>query len=233
MGKNINIHPVQVEILLILLFKQRARFSDLNKAGLTNDHFTFHLKQLQEDKLVIKQANGKYSLTKKGKEFANRFDTDEAIIERQAKVGVLVCCVKKEKGKNKYLIQQRLKQPYYGFHGFLTGKIRWGERVETAAARELKEETGLKGTLKLVGVKHKMDYSKKNKLLEDKFLFVFGASNTKGKLLENFEGGKNMWLTEREINKLPNLFDGVDETLVMSKKNKFVYSETKYKVKRY
>ena len=42
-----------------------------------------------------------------------------------------------------------------------------------AARRELKEETGLEGKLELVGVKHKMDYSQKGNLLEDKYFFVF------------------------------------------------------------
>lgn len=232
MSTELQIHPVQANILIALLFKPVARFSDLNTLNISNDHFAFHLKKLTKLGIVRKTKN-KYQLTKKGKEFANRFDTENAVIERQAKVGVLVCCVKKHKGRYKYLVQQRLKEPYYGFYGFLTGKVRWGDTVEETAKRELKEETGLTGTMKFLGVKHKMDYEKESSLLEDKFFFVFKATNTKGELIKEYEGGKNIWLTEGEINKLPDLFDAVDESVFMIKKGGFHFSETKYKVRGY
>ena len=107
------------------------------------------------------------------------------------------------------------------------------EAVEETAARELKEETGLAGRLTSVGIKHKMDYSKQGELLEDKYFFVFRATNLKGRLVVDFEGGKNQWLTKKEISKLPNLFDGVDETVKMLNQDKLVFSETKYTVSSY
>lgn len=229
----LEIHPVQANILRVLLFKPKARFSELNVAHLSTDHFTFHVKRLVEVGLIEKKEGEAYQLTIVGKEFANRFDTESVTLERQAKVGVLITGVKKEKGVYKYLVQQRLKQPYYGHYGFLTGKVKWGETVWETAARELEEETGLSGKLILVGVKHKMDYSKKEKLLEDKYFFVFRAANLKGKLIRTFQGGKNQWLTRGEITKLPDLFDGVDETIEMVNQNKFVFSETKYTVSSY
>lgn len=226
------IHPIQVNILLVLLFRTKARFSRLNTLKAPSDQFNFHLKELVKATLIEKSGN-LYQLTIKGKEFANRFDTQKLIPERQAKVAVLVCCVKKEGNTFKYLVQKRLKQPYFGFHGFLTGKIRWGETAYEGAARELKEETGLEGKVELVGIKHKMDYSEKKELLEDKFFFTFKASNLSGKLIEKFDGGENLWLTEREIYDLHNLFDGVDATLEMVGGKDLSFVERKYKVKKY
>jgi ADP-ribose pyrophosphatase YjhB (NUDIX family) len=233
METDLYIHPAQVKILKSLLFKPRARFSELNKAKLTNDHFSFHINSLLEAKLIVKISSGKYRLTTKGKEFANRFDTIKEEIEKQAKIGALVVCIKRSGGKTKYLISQRLKQPYYGCYGFITGKVHWGETVLDSAERELKEETNLKANLKLVAIEHKMDYSQKGKLLEDKFFFVFKATKTKGKLKVNFEGGKNIWLTKKEILKLPSLFEGVIRRFELVKLKHLSFLETKYKVKKY
>ncbi len=235
MDKELKIHLAQVQILRALIFKPEARFVELNKSNLSSDLFSFHIKSLIEAGLLVKNINNSYSLSAAGKEFANRFDMDseKVSIEKQAKLGVLLCCIKRESSQTRYLLQQRLKQPYFGFHGFITGKVKWGETVFETASRELEEETGLSGDLTLVGVKHKMDYSQEQQLLEDKYFFVFRAERLKGELIESFEGGKNIWLSQKEILVLPNLFDGVEETIEMVSQDKVVFSESKYTVKGY
>lgn len=229
MGVEINIHPVQGKILRDLLFKTKARFSHLNSKNLENDHFSFHLSKLVELGLVEKTKDKFYFLTANGREFANRFDTEKIIIEKQAKVSVLLIPTK----GNKYLVQKRLKQPYFGFYGFVSGKIKWGETLNEAALRELKEETNLLGKVTLVGIKHKMDYAISGNILEDKYFFVFKVNKTTGNLFDKFEGGENIWLTLKEILKLPDLFDGVAETIKMSKSKKLLLREDKYTVKSY
>ncbi len=221
-------HEIQTKILKELLFKPVAKFSDLNVTDMTNDHFTFHIKRLVELELVQKTDSG-YELSVSGKEFANRMDTDALALERQAKTTVLLVCIK----NNKYLVQQRLKQPYFGFHGFISGKTRWGETVSETAIRELAEETGLTGVPQFIGMRHKMDYSVLGELLEDKFFFVTKFVNPTGKLIENYEGGKNIWLTEKDILKLPNLFPDMAEFLTLYKSKTFFFSERKYKVDKY
>lgn len=227
MKTEIDIHPVQARILRVLLFKPRARFAELNVEKLTTDHFTFHVKQMVASGLIHKTNKGDYELTIRGKEFANRLDTEEINVEPQAKVSVLIVPIKEEKGLRKYLIQQRLKHPYFGFHGFFSGKIRKGETIYETAQRELKEEAGLEGDLVLKAVKHKMDYSPKGELLEDKF-FLFLAGNLKGGFIEKFEGGRNLWLTERQIFKLSKLFKDVRQTIDFVNKKRLQFSEKKY-----
>lgn len=229
MSIEIDLHKIQKDILLYLLFNQIGSFSKLNKNKVSNDQFNYHLKRLVELGLVRKAKNNLYTLTTKGKEFANRLDTDNKVYEKQAKIGVLIVTV----NKNKYLIQQRLKEPYYGYYGFLTGKIRLGETVLETAARELKEETGYNAKLELLGIKHKMDYSKKGNLLEDKFFFTVKATSPSGKLKRKFKGGKNTWLTESQIKNIANLFDGVEESIFIIKGSKFLFSETKYIVDKF
>jgi 8-oxo-dGTP pyrophosphatase MutT (NUDIX family) len=228
-------HQIQNNILKILLFKEKARFAELNTDNISNDHFTFHLKRLIEQKIIEKDEQGFYNLTIIGKEYANRLDTDakDVDIERQAKLGVLVVCVGNFGKERKYLVQQRLKQPYYGFFGFVTGKIKWGETVYEAGQRELKEETGLEAELALAGIEHKIDYSDKNELLEDKYFYVIKGTNLAGQLLETFEGGKNIWLTKQDIEKLPDLFDDVLKIIQVIDKEKFTFFEDKYNVNGY
>ena len=221
-----DLHPVQFEILKFLLFRCASRFSQLNTLDLPTDHFNFHLKALVTEGLVEKNGE-KYDLTIKGKEFGNRLDTDNAGVEKQAKVSVLIVCV----DEDKYLVQQRLKQPYFGYYGFFGGKIKYGDTPLETVKRELKDETGLTAAkITLVSLKHKMDYSKTGELLEDKYFFIFKVEGVKGKLIEEFEGGRNLWLTKSEILKLPNLFDGVDTTLATIGQKQFSYIEKKYRV---
>ena len=192
------VHQAQVDILHVLLFKPDAGFAELQKAsGLTSDHFNFHIKQLLEQEFVAKNAEGKYHLTPKGKEFSNRFDTDAREVERQPKVAV---CLIIQDDEGRTLMQQRLKQPYYGWWGRPTGKIRWGETIMQAAARELMEETGLEADLTFRGVYHKMDYNQETgELLEDKIFFNIAGANPRGELTVEFEGGRNQWMTDDEV----------------------------------
>lgn len=142
-------------------------------------------------------------------------DTDTIKFERQGKVDVLVIGVQEGK-EPKYLVQQRKKQLFYGFYGYVTGKVRWGEEIIEAATREFVEETGLTGSPILLGVEHKMDI-KDGKVLEDKFFHVCRVNNPKGDLIGDFEGGRNLWLSGKEIHDLPKLFPDVFDVLEMVK----------------
>ena len=213
---NDTMHPAQVAILHVLLFSPSASFSELQrKSKLSSDHFNFHIKQMILQELIHKSADGQYGLTIAGKEYANRFDTDERVIERQPKVAVLLAI---ETQDGKVLCQERLKQPFYGFWGRPTGKIRFGETIMEAAARELMEETGLIADLQCVGVLHKMDYTQDGQeLLEDKIFFVIKGVNPRGDFREQFEGGRNAWLTRNEIAKLDNAFPALSHRFPLNR----------------
>lgn len=228
-------HQIQNNILSALLFEKTLRFSELNTNRISSDHFTFHLRRLIDQGLVEKNKDGSYVLTIIGKEYANRLDvnSEKVEIEKQAKTGVLVVCIDDSGSKRKYLVQQRLKHPYFGFYGFITGKIKWREGVYEAALRELEEETGLKAKLDLISVEHKRDYSKKGKLLEDKFFYIVKATNQTGQLIESFEGGRNTWLTEKEIKNLPDLFGDALKVIEVTNRGKFTFFEAQYDVKYY
>ncbi|OGM31012.1 hypothetical protein A2630_01610 [Candidatus Woesebacteria bacterium RIFCSPHIGHO2_01_FULL_44_10] len=193
------LHEIQLEILKKLLFADKLRFTDMKPdPEMENNQFTFHLDQLIEFDYIQKGPRH-YSLTSKGKEYANRMDTDKTKIALQSKVSAWVCCSRQKNDQAQYLIYTRLKQPFYGCQGFLSGKVRYGEKIIDAAKRELKEETGLTGEPQIIMIKHYLVYNKNYKeLLEDKFMFLCLVKNPKGKLKANNEG-KFEWVGEKDL----------------------------------
>lgn len=210
-----DVHAAQTSILRHLLFTPASGFAELQKTtNLTSDHFTFHVKKLIESGMVEK-VEEKYRLTPRGKEYANRMDTDENEIEKQPKVSVALIVERQNGDRREFICQQRLKQPYYGFFGRLGGKVRWGESFEDAAARELLEETGLTGQFTFSHVFHKKDYRKSDgSLLEDKVFIIMHCSSVSGEMIVNFEGGKNYWMTQEELIAQDKVFESARDFVV-------------------
>lgn len=230
-----NVHTAQSSILRALLFAPHVNFATLQKTTeLTSDHFSFHIKKLIAAGLVQKSPDG-YSLTSSGKEYANRMDTDENEIEKQPKVSVALLVERQVGKRREFIVQQRLKQPYYGFYGRLGGKVRWGESFEEAAARELTEETGLQGSFAFSHIFHKRDYRKSDgNLLEDKIFVIMHCSNASGEMAEAFEGGKNFWMTQEEFVRQDKLFESARDFVVYHDKGvsyhsqEYVYDDKEY-----
>jgi ADP-ribose pyrophosphatase YjhB (NUDIX family) len=204
------VHVAQTIILRELLFTTHASFGALRKlTSLESDLFNFHLKKLIEHRYVEKQTTGRYALTVKGKTYANRMDASEGMIEKQPKLSVVVII---EDSDGKQLFQERRKQPYYGYWGHPTGKIRWGETIVQAAERELREETGLTAKLRVVGLYHKLDYDKTSlELREDKYFCIVHGIEAQG-LLQDSLGCHNEWLTVQEFLAKPKRFGDPAET---------------------
>ncbi|MCA9325888.1 NUDIX hydrolase [Candidatus Saccharibacteria bacterium] len=209
MSLEVKIHDAQTKILRELLFHPQAGFSELQKpTGLTSDHFNFHVARLQELGLMEKLGRGQYRLTPRGKEYANRLDTDNNTIERQPKIAVILAIERRIEGRTEYIFQERLKNPYFGFWGLPSGKVRWGETIVETARRESLEETGLDADFAVAGVYHEhVRQMESNEILEDKVFFVVKGTNPRGKFLDNFEGGHNEWMTFEEADTKDKKFD--------------------------
>lgn len=226
-------HEIQMKILRELLFKPNSRFTDLNVKELTSDHFSYHINNLIESEMVEKNKQGLYSLTTKGKEFANTMDEETSEIEKQPKVAVLVIAMRKIKSNDQIVIQKRLKEPYYGYQGFFSGKVRFGEKIYDAAMREMKEETDLEGDLELRGIFHDIVYSKEGKLLEDKIFHVFFAQNCRGELKERFEGGENRWLDRKKFKNMDKKYYSEDDIYDFAFNNDKFYEEKVYEINEF
>ncbi|MFI5241144.1 MAG: NUDIX domain-containing protein [Microgenomates group bacterium] len=194
-------HEIQLQILKKALFADKLRYSDLKPdPDMENNQFDFHLDKLIADGLIEKKDR-EYKLTNKGKEYANRMDTDRVNIPHQGKIGAMICCTKTKNNLTEYLIYTRLKQPFFGCQGFPTGKIAYGEKVVDGAERELLEETGLKGKAQVVAIKHYLVIDKQSdQLVEDKYMYLCLIKNPSGKLTPNDEG-KFEWVKEADFKK--------------------------------
>ncbi len=204
-------HNHQIIILKELLFKPDSKFKDLNIKDLTSDHFSYHINALIDHGLVRKKITGKYELTNRGKEIANTLDTDHLEFEKSPKVAVMLIIIREsEEGKLQLLMQERLKQPYFGYKAFLTGKCKFGELIEDTAQRELEEETGFTDAeFKLKFINHEIIRNPQGELLEDKLMHTFICRNPKGEYIEEFEGGRNFWIDMSEFKDLsPKYYHG-------------------------
>lgn len=226
MTLEVKVHAAQTGILRELLFVRQAGYAQLQKpTGLTSDHFNFHILRLVELGMVEKVARGQYRLTLKGKEYANKLDTDRKTIERQPKVAVLLGVEREQGTKRQLLFQKRTKNPYYGYLGFPTGKITWGETIMQTAARELMEETGLEADYQIMGLYHEhTTIAGTDEFIEDKMFFAVRCYNVTGKLIDKFEGGENDWMTIEQARKYPKRYSSFETELeiVEGKQGPFV-----------
>ena len=160
-------------------------------------------------------------------------DTEKTIIEKQAKLGVMLIIEKEEDGKKYVLVQKRLKEPYYGFQGFVTGKIAWGENILMTAARELEEETGLTAELEFKYIIHELVYLKENgRLLEDKFFFVVNATKPLGEL-NSLPSGENRWVLCSEFNQQDKLYYDEIEVYDLMKSGKSGFIEKEFLIEEF
>jgi ADP-ribose pyrophosphatase YjhB (NUDIX family) len=228
MSLEVNIHEAQTLILRELLFRPTAGYAQLQKpTGLTSDHFNFHISRLVELGLVEKAGRGLYKLSLGGKEYANKLDTASNTIERQPKLAVMLAISREGNGKEQFLIQERVKNPNYGFFGFPTGKVRWGETIIDTANRELFEETKLKANFEVAGIYHEhVRLQETHKLMEDKLFFICRGRNVRGVLQTEFEGGKNQWMTLDELQKKDKKFKSLEFELKIIKRDTWLIEET-------
>lgn len=217
-----------MKILSQLLFNPKSRFRDLNKDHLTTDHFSYHLRTLVGSGLV-KKEDSKYSLTSKGKMLAGKIDTAVHKVEKQPKVSVVIIPHKTVKGKEMFLIQERTKEPYFGYKGFITGKIKYGETITETAERELKEESGVGGKFRFCYEIHEMVYDKlTGEQLEDKFFHIIECYDLVGKVSDKTPEGKNKFVTESEFKKMKPIYHNEIDLLDWFLKREFGFKEQKY-----
>lgn len=208
MSLEVKVHEAQTLILRELLFHPSASYAQMQKpTGLTSDYFNFHISRLVELGFVEKIARGQYKLSRRGKEYANKLDTENNTIERQPKVSVILV-IWKDAAKKQLLLQERLKNPFFGFWGYPTGKISWGETVLQTAQRELKEETNLDGNFTYHGIYHEHAKDADSaELLEDKLFLITETVGPTGEM-KDAEGCHNEWINLSDALNFEKKFPG-------------------------
>jgi ADP-ribose pyrophosphatase YjhB (NUDIX family) len=201
------IHYYQKELIKKLTMNEKPlRFNQLLLEGLESEHMNYHLKVLNDLKLVEKE-NGKYKLTNKGKDYSNLLDDNIEKEEKQPKTSVILTIVRDNNGEQEQLLCKRLRHPYYGKVGRLTGKVRFGETIVDAARRELYEETGLTAEeISLSGIYRKIRKDD-DTTVQDVFFYIMKVEKLKGNLISKSNFQENFWTNKQDCDKRDDLYD--------------------------
>ena len=200
MNLQLPLHPSRLQVLYALRHAPHARYTDLMRAtGLESDVFKFHLRALTQNMLVRKNNDGTYSLTTKGKEFANNLDETSGQRDRSPKLSMIIIASSKKDDEDVYLFHQRHRNPFYGYWGFLSGPVIWGRSIEDSAKGEFLKQTGLSAMFRVYGFCRVRDYlAPDSALIEDKLFAIVIASVEQDKL-QAWHGGANQWMTPSEL----------------------------------
>lgn len=196
----LKLHYYQRELVEKLALTPMLRFNELLIDGLESEHMNYHLKKLVEFDLVAK-GKTHYRLTDAGKDYSNLLDDDSKAPEKQPKTSIIIWGVRKnEAGEIEYLVNRRLRQPYYGKVGRLTGKVRFGEALQQAAERELYEETGLTAKFyQLQEIYRKMRKREDGAFVQDVLFYIFFVKDFSGTLIEKTPFQENFWVTKHDV----------------------------------
>lgn len=204
----IAIHKLQKILLKKLTLAPQLRFRDLSISGLESEHMNYHLKKLISLQLVTKTDNN-YELIDFGKDYTNLLDDNVDIVEKQPKTSIIVNAVRKNaQGEVENLMSKRLRQPYYGKVGRISGKVQFGETFEQATARELIEETGLTtDKYHLTELYRKMRKRENNEFVQDVIFYISKVINPSEALISKTKCQENFWITQVEIQKRDDVYD--------------------------
>jgi 8-oxo-dGTP pyrophosphatase MutT (NUDIX family) len=207
---------IQKEILSLCSFiKSGAKYSQLKPKTSTieNDLYNYHLQQLVKNGYLEKTDN-LYFLTQHGKSVVTNIDEETMKIYTNYKVSTYLCPVV----NNKILLYKRLKHPQYGYTGFISAKIAYGERALDTAKREFMEETSMEADFKIIGNMRQIRHSAEDKVIEDGIFYICYTDKVSGTLLETNKEGEYFWVDidkVHEIDKIfkPSLEIGVNEII--------------------
>jgi ADP-ribose pyrophosphatase YjhB (NUDIX family) len=123
------------------------------------------------------------------------------VVEKLPKTSMLLVVVRvNSEGVEEYLLNKRLRQPYYGKVGFLTGKPHFGETFQEAVRRELFEEAGLHAErIELVGIYHKIRKDGNGVPVQDVIFYRHVVTEVSGTLIEKTPLQENFWATAAEL----------------------------------
>lgn len=196
---------LQKAILNKLMFSLGLKYSELHEVTDNHDLFNYHLRYLHEKGYIEKKDN-LYILTAEGRKYVG-FMEEDGKIQEKFKVGMFIDIVRKVNNKTELLLFKKLKHPHYGYIGTVSGKLKWGENIETNLKRELKEELNIE-PLKwdIIGVVKEIMLNEKYEKVCDAVFFIVTVTEFVGEPeLKGIEG-EYFWYDIDEILKLDKIF---------------------------
>lgn len=196
-------HHIQRQIVYQLAFADSLRFSELQPADLENKLFTYHLKKLVVAKLIVKLADGSYSLTSEGRRMG------KGVLRREQKhvdraYSILLLAIRRG---DDWLIFKRHTHPLIGLSGFMQARPIADELATKTAMRTCKEQTNLDGRFTVHG--HGFFRMYRNDELESFINFtLLICTDTTGDLVTRSEFGEYQWQASPDFlgpDMLPNM----------------------------
>ena len=189
-----DMHEAERQIILKLIHAPQATFNELwSKQGESNA-FAYHVNKLESQRLIEKIENGTYQLTAEGRKLSAFIEGDTG---SRAEFPTLTIIMFVRRG-DEYLCQKRLKEPFYGYWGFIAGKINFGWNVFDCATRDLKEESGLIATDWTLKAIEQAKTFEDDKLLHHHYMFIVETFDPKGELKPDTHKAHNEWITLEE-----------------------------------
>lgn len=217
MAEQILDHDMQRQVLLKLIHHPEMGFNELWAKQGESNKFAYHIHRLEQQDLIHKTERGTYALTEEGKKFSAFVEGDTGT---KAEFPTLTIIILAKDTNGQYLCQRRLKEPFYGYWGFVSGKINFGQNLFECASRDLLEEAGLVATKwKLRGFEQTKTYEEgtdnltnheaannneahgekaPRKLLFHHYLFIVETNNPTGTLKEKTHKAEHAWMTMEE-----------------------------------
>lgn len=209
---------IRKNIILKMIHKPEAKFSELWDKDVESNTFAYHLKKLESEGLIEK-CDEVYILTSEGKKLTAFIEGNTG--DRAALPTPTVVVVVMREGK--LLCQRRLKEPFYGYHGFISGKINFGFNVLECAKRDLMEEANLEADFEFKGMGMTKTFNN-NKLGFHHFFYYVLATNPKGELKQKTHKAENFWIKLEDTENLER-FPDFDDIVQLLQQNSFFIRE--------
>jgi ADP-ribose pyrophosphatase YjhB (NUDIX family) len=195
------LHHIQKSIINVLATTDPARYADLKPVDMDGNQFTYHLKQLMTDKMVVKNDDGTYSLTEKGRTYlVYRYEN----LDKAAHTIFLVII----RHQDKVLLRERKVQPMLGYVGFVHGEPVADESLNVTVQRRIKAKTGIdidpnnitthgSGLIRIVKDGQTQSFSHA--------IIVETSVNNDELPIQEDETGRNFWLRDDDQSPVKNL----------------------------
>jgi ADP-ribose pyrophosphatase YjhB (NUDIX family) len=220
-------HPIQRSILLKLIHTPEATFTELLGDERDSNKFAYHIGVLETKNIILKN-NNKYTLSAEGKKISAFIEGDTGS-DAKFPTFTNVLIIKDDNNKDRILVQKRLKEPFYGYWGLISGKINFGLNIEECAKRDIEEETGLiAADAQFLGINEAKTFEDSN-LSFHHIMFYVRLSNLSGTLKQDTHKGKNAWMTIDEFKRQERFPDPWLEQVLNAKE--FIHIETRREMK--
>jgi hypothetical protein len=182
-------HHIQRTIIKSLSTVDSLSFSELKPDDLDNKLFDYHLKGLIRDQLVVKQSDGRYSLTESGKFMTVGAGRPKTPWEEKAYS--IIFTIVKDSSNGKFLMAERLTHPLLGGIGLTHHHPLAGRTIRETARESLLKKTSLEADFTHIGSGYLCVYEGEELQTYLHYTLLYGESS--GELQQNYDRSKFFW----------------------------------------